>query len=443
MYCQNCGKNNPENAKFCSRCGQKLSPEAVEAQKQNEKSRKRLGIIICGCILALLVLMIIGGFAYVKFSGRDTEIDAESVVSEAFEASVVSEVSAEPGTHDLQDALTVYSEDELKELYGQDYTYFLYDDYNGDGQCEAFVITSTPLDADGYTDNVWINFMSGTGELTQMASGLYGYLSESVTANGHKFIVWEQNAYGPGSASFLFGVKGDGTPYSPQISGKYSGFYMESESGMLFAQISGVEDGGGRYCMNYQFDLDLDSEEFIEVSTWKSPDTAATASSSSTFDLDYIANAIIEAQDFADGWFWETVEIDRNDEITGTMYQQDWPFYAVTADGITSYDDLWNQTHRYYTKEITYELMSYHEWIERDGKLYVSQAAGLGGDDLSAMKLQIQKDSDTQYTIVVYPTYTGLGDVEPFTAHYVYEDGNWVFDHVFGWMLPDIKIEEY
>ena len=141
-----------------------------------------------------------------------------------------------------------------------DYLYFLPDDYDGDGKLEAFVITGNKLD-DYNCNNVTVWFVANSGRCSAVEKNLYGYLSDTVKAHSDKFIVWEKNAGGSGSKSYIFGCYNDDA-YQPEISGKYGDFYMD-ENGVYTAFSDSFSSGYHDY-VTHTFDYDFANHEFTE-----------------------------------------------------------------------------------------------------------------------------------------------------------------------------------
>jgi hypothetical protein len=63
LYCNNCGKSNPEDSKFCEYCGVKISNENDIQEKKTNKSKRLLSLIwkiplgiIAFCIIAFMLL---------------------------------------------------------------------------------------------------------------------------------------------------------------------------------------------------------------------------------------------------------------------------------------------------------------------------------------------------------------------------------------------------
>lgn len=110
--------------------------------------------------------------------------------------------------------------------------YFLYDDYDYNGTCEAMVVTQQP---DGIHVHVW--FVDSNGSITDLTGGheLYGYEFQDsanvrqryiVDTGTQKFYVWENSAGGSGSLSYVFGVQNN-IPYEPAVSGTIQSFQKE------------------------------------------------------------------------------------------------------------------------------------------------------------------------------------------------------------------------
>ena len=57
MKCLKCGKDNPDNAKFCSWCGALLQKQAdVETVKKRKTGKKKIWIVLSVLILIMLLL---------------------------------------------------------------------------------------------------------------------------------------------------------------------------------------------------------------------------------------------------------------------------------------------------------------------------------------------------------------------------------------------------
>lgn len=77
MKCLKCGKDNPDNAKFCSRCGVLLQKQAdVEPAKKRKTGKKKIWIVLIILILAILLL----GVYFLSKERKPVKEYAENVV---------------------------------------------------------------------------------------------------------------------------------------------------------------------------------------------------------------------------------------------------------------------------------------------------------------------------------------------------------------------------
>ena len=80
MLCKKCGTENPDGAKYCSKCGKALN-EKSPAKKNREK-----GIALALCVIVAVVLLVytLGGRSYKKtidtFVTSQFAVDAQSIV---------------------------------------------------------------------------------------------------------------------------------------------------------------------------------------------------------------------------------------------------------------------------------------------------------------------------------------------------------------------------
>lgn len=80
MLCKKCGTENPDGAKYCSKCGKALN-EKSPAKKKREK-----GIVLAVCVIVAVVLLVytLGGRSYKKtidtFVTSQFAVDAQSIV---------------------------------------------------------------------------------------------------------------------------------------------------------------------------------------------------------------------------------------------------------------------------------------------------------------------------------------------------------------------------
>lgn len=80
MLCKKCGTENPDGAKYCSKCGKTLNEKST-AKKNREK-----GIVLALCVIVAVVLLVytLGGRSYKKtidtFVTSQFAVDAQSIV---------------------------------------------------------------------------------------------------------------------------------------------------------------------------------------------------------------------------------------------------------------------------------------------------------------------------------------------------------------------------
>lgn len=80
MLCKKCGTENPDGAKYCSKCGKALNEKST-AKKNREK-----GIVLALCVIVAVVLLVytLGGRSYKKtidtFVTSQFTVDAQSIV---------------------------------------------------------------------------------------------------------------------------------------------------------------------------------------------------------------------------------------------------------------------------------------------------------------------------------------------------------------------------
>ena len=80
MLCKKCGTENPDGAKYCSKCGKALNEKST-AKKNREK-----GIVLAFCVIVAVVLLVytLGGRSYKKtidtFVTSQFAVDAQSIV---------------------------------------------------------------------------------------------------------------------------------------------------------------------------------------------------------------------------------------------------------------------------------------------------------------------------------------------------------------------------
>lgn len=145
-----------------------------------------------------------------------------------------------------------------------------------------------------------------------------------------------------------------------------------------------------------------------------------------------IAEAMNEAANFAWNWYWDNQYYDASKSI----HENGITFCPITKSSVRSQVDLKRLTQQYFTADVTDKMMAYREWIEKNGMLYTSETEGLGGELANEYTIQVNKQSDKLYDIMVNKTccYDGLiYYTDTYTMQYKRENGNWVFDKILAW----------
>lgn len=179
------------------------------------------GLLLCGCG---------AGGSGVNQQEQSVSQPEQSVSQPEESVSQPEQSVNQPEQKTQEDKQPDYTEDNLKEfLYNasgsENYLYFYYDDFNGDGKKEAFGVTGDEGDSVGVHNNVKIYYVSSEGNVVCMNPNLYGYptTEELLTAGNSKFFLWEASGGGSGSITYVYGVK-DGQAYEPEVSGCYMCF---------------------------------------------------------------------------------------------------------------------------------------------------------------------------------------------------------------------------
>ncbi len=66
-YCTNCGAEIPNGTRFCTKCGQSTNQVSNSASNNNKHETNKKAVYIALAVLALIVTILIGTFAYSKF----------------------------------------------------------------------------------------------------------------------------------------------------------------------------------------------------------------------------------------------------------------------------------------------------------------------------------------------------------------------------------------
>lgn len=86
-YCSKCGKDNVDNSKFCRNCGKKLS--GINSTNSNDSFTNRNNKILIGVIIALLIVVaIVGTYAYVTMNNDNSYTSVNSSIGNSSNSSV-------------------------------------------------------------------------------------------------------------------------------------------------------------------------------------------------------------------------------------------------------------------------------------------------------------------------------------------------------------------
>ena len=161
------------------------------------------------------------------------------------------------------------------------------------------------------------------------------------------------------------------------------------------------------------------------------------------FDKDRFEKDLLEAKQFYQDWYLTHGAldlVDTSDEITGVgigdPYGAEWPYYAVKGES-HSVSDFQKEAHPYYSKAAMEEIEKKQKDIgydplfaEKDGKLYLPKADGLGGFfEAKDAEVSVTKESDEKYKvhIVMEVEVAAASRTEEFEVDYMLEEGEWCF----------------
>lgn len=179
--------------------------------------------------------------------------------------------------------------------------------------------------------------------------------------------------------------------------------------------------------------LDLEGTLQGEVLSGDSPTPFSITKCSDTTTLGekspaQIAKAIQETSDFTWNWFYDNQYTDKNDLIQAPYKGGTWTYERVNYAGITKKQDVLEMAKGYYEEGVAETVVAYKEWVEQDGKLYVSATEGLGGIWPERVSIAVEKENDLCYRIICCEYLSGELYQPPYEIQYRYQHGNWVFD---------------
>lgn len=141
-----------------------------------------------------------------------------------------------------------------------------------------------------------------------------------------------------------------------------------------------------------------------------------------------IAQAITETSEFTWNWFYDNQHTDKGDTIQAPYQGGTWTYERVT--GMNTKTEVLALARSYYDVNTASEAVALKEWVEQDGKLYVSATEGLGGIWPERMDIQVERENALSYRITCREYLFGELYQPPYELRYSYQNGNWVFDQL-------------
>lgn len=247
---------------------------------------------------------------------------------------------------------------------------FYFDDFDNDGQYEAFGITGELNDwcQDCY-NNVSIYFIDNQLQVTKYKEQLYGsWVTENskrlLDTGTDKFLMWEQHAHGSSAEVFLIGVR-NGQTYEPKVSGEYCSISKQSETPNCFEFYSGSLSHPEKSIFSYnsnkhEFELSNEpasdtKEERIDVHNIPSDAVEFNNHYYYVYDIETIANWNM-AQEFCEsqGGYLATITSPEEDSFLYSYIKS--LEYSSVLFGLTDQEQTGNW------HWVTEEPFSYQNW---------------------------------------------------------------------------------
>lgn len=185
MYCENCGSKIVEGAAFCDNCGFPVKQAEAPVDSGKEKNKKLIAIIAIAVILAVMALIIV-----VVSSNNDKKA--------------------------LENRLTGLTQKNIIS--------FTYDDFNNDGQKEAFAVAGAGDEKQFVNSEIW--YVSDNSEKL-IVSDVTGRFNGILKENDYKYISYEIVNDDNVGFSYIYGVEEKGEPVESEISGKYQNVHQD------------------------------------------------------------------------------------------------------------------------------------------------------------------------------------------------------------------------
>lgn len=176
-------------------------------------------------------------------SGNDSAMTIEEYAAHVTGASQSTEA---PQQQETTPPVAAASEDTLKEQvlskYGNSPLDWYYDDFDGDGNKEAFAMA---YQDDGIGHEILgLFYVNAQGTVTDLGTdfwGAYGYGRVVAYNSSKKFFVFDTGNGGSGSTDYLYGVT-NGACYSSNLSGSLHGFQVDENGAYTFEDGSAAHE---------------------------------------------------------------------------------------------------------------------------------------------------------------------------------------------------------
>lgn len=410
VYCRRCGAGLTGDSGFCVVCGAKLPEDQVirlrevRQTEQNQTPVKPAGKNrVAGIIAIVLAVLVAAGAAWYFLRPKTTSGSVgTSEVHTPSKSGAYQEVTHGDHTYQIFDMEDIQSWDDAK------------------AYCEAQGGHLATITSKEENDFIY-SYLQSCG----LKTAYFGF----------------SDAENEGDWVWVTGEDVDYTNWYPNEPNDTDGgedeaaFYFVDDSGRWFDGTMGVSNGGCAFVCEWESGAAASALRATPTPT-PTP-TPPPEPTKAPADLSFrdISELIQEAAELYCGVFLWQDSVDTSDTI-----DQDYGYYRVRE--ANSKAELYQLCLKHYSKECTDEMFSYHDWIERNGKLYVSRSMGLGGPVTEQADISIHRDSDTQYTIHFVSYFNGasgllyLGESD---IHLNYLDGCWVWDDVFDNDAMDVR----
>ncbi len=216
-------------------------------EKRKKKIKKAFAIVvgfftIVGAIATIIAIFLNDGdtisnennYGVINQNSGDAyNIQGENPIIIQGDGSIYYGTSIENNATEEQEQKVIMSEinyiQYLREIVGDNILFYNYNDYDGDGYCEAFaLVKDDSYEINDYSNivrgKIWFVNQNGAKEIESYEL-LYSISPHFFSAGGKAFIAFETYYGLNGRKTYIWGVK-DQTPYQPNISGKGNGFYI-------------------------------------------------------------------------------------------------------------------------------------------------------------------------------------------------------------------------